>query len=75
MYIEFVVIFICLGIIILLQAALLICLLKRTANRTVLPQNVSSIEGRSTSTVVFCKNCATQYDASLRSCPKCGTPR
>lgn len=25
--------------------------------------------------VVFCKNCATQYDASAKCCPKCGTPR
>ncbi len=25
--------------------------------------------------VVFCKNCATQYDASARCCPRCGTPR
>lgn len=24
---------------------------------------------------VFCKNCATQFDASLKVCPKCGTPR
>lgn len=25
--------------------------------------------------VVFCKNCAAQFDASQRYCPKCGTPR
>lgn len=25
--------------------------------------------------IVFCKNCATQYDSSRRACPKCGTPR
>lgn len=25
--------------------------------------------------VVFCKNCATQYDASAKCCPRCGTPR
>ena len=25
--------------------------------------------------VVFCKHCAAEFDASLRACPKCGTPR
>lgn len=25
--------------------------------------------------IVFCKNCATQYDANTHVCPKCGTPR
>ena len=25
--------------------------------------------------VVFCRNCATQYDASSPYCPACGTPR
>lgn len=26
-------------------------------------------------TVVFCRNCAAQFDSSQRVCPKCGTPR
>lgn len=25
--------------------------------------------------VVFCKRCATQFDASQRFCPNCGAPR
>lgn len=25
--------------------------------------------------VVFCRNCATQYDANSPYCPACGTPR
>lgn len=25
--------------------------------------------------VVFCKSCATEYEASEKCCPKCGTPR
>ena len=25
--------------------------------------------------VVFCKHCAAEFDASLRVCPRCGTPR
>lgn len=25
--------------------------------------------------VVFCKNCFTEFDASVRFCPKCGTPQ
>lgn len=25
--------------------------------------------------VVYCRNCATQYDASSPYCPACGTPR
>lgn len=25
--------------------------------------------------VVYCKNCATQFDSSAQFCPKCGTPK
>lgn len=25
--------------------------------------------------VVFCKNCYTQFDTSVKFCPKCGTPK
>lgn len=25
--------------------------------------------------IVFCKNCYTQFDASVQFCPKCGSPR
>lgn len=25
--------------------------------------------------VTFCKNCYTQFDASVQFCPKCGTPK
>lgn len=25
--------------------------------------------------IVFCKHCATQFDASQAYCPRCGTPR
>ena len=28
-----------------------------------------------TSGVVFCKSCATQFDARHKVCPRCGTPR
>lgn len=28
-----------------------------------------------TSGVVFCKSCATQFDACHKVCPRCGTPR
>ena len=25
--------------------------------------------------IVFCKHCAAEFDAGLKACPKCGTPR
>ncbi|MGN0548742.1 MAG: hypothetical protein ACI4IM_04020 [Acutalibacteraceae bacterium] len=28
-----------------------------------------------TGNVTYCRNCAGEYDASLQSCPHCGTPR
>lgn len=31
--------------------------------------------GKSESGVVFCKKCATQFEASEKYCPKCGTAR
>lgn len=36
-----------------------------------------SIMGRNFATdgVVFCKKCATQFDTSMKCCPKCGTMR
>lgn len=30
---------------------------------------------QSAGNVVFCKNCATEFDAKDRICPKCGTTR
>lgn len=31
--------------------------------------------GAASGGVVFCKRCATEFDASQKVCPKCGTPR
>lgn len=30
---------------------------------------------QSVGNVVFCKNCATEFNAKDKICPKCGTPR
>lgn len=40
-------------------------------------QQVSPVSGQpsQSSSVVFCKNCYTQFDASVQFCPKCGSPR
>ena len=31
--------------------------------------------GGSSGGMAFCRNCGAQFDASLRVCPRCGTPR
>ena len=35
-------------------------------------QNQDMSPGRN---IVFCKHCATEFDAVAKVCPKCGTPR
>lgn len=85
MYPEFIFIYICLVAIIGLAITILILLsrlLKGKVDKTVTSasysnKNVNSpIKANQTSgNMAFCKKCATQFDASERFCPNCGTPR
>ena len=86
MYPEFIAIYI--GLIVLIVLAVLILVqLRKISNQSnsnvdnYVAQNAYSaptqyqvntpVQGQ----VVFCRNCATQYDASSPYCPTCGTPR
>lgn len=77
MYPEFIPIYVGLVVIIGLLITILIFLLKRTSGKTSTVQKMMSgnIAPKETGAIVFCKNCATQFDASQRCCPKCGAPR
>ena len=83
MYPEFIAIYIGLAVLILMQAAVLVLLIKvnrsLTGNGSAKKYGKKSKEdSRQQSTsygVVFCRNCGTRYDASMGVCPKCGTPR
>ena len=82
MYTEFLIIYIGLGILALLGAAILILLIKllKKDQGGYIPQNnnyAPKVQTAATPTgnIVFCKKCAAEFSSSLRACPKCGTPR
>lgn len=77
MYIEFIPIYIGLIVIIALLVTILILVLKRTSNGVSVVKNISAsnFATSGTGSIVFCKNCTTQFDSNTRCCPKCGTPR
>ena len=77
MYPEFVAIYIGLIVIIALLVTILILVLKRTSNSVSVPKSISASNPATTEagSIVFCKNCATQFDSNAKCCPKCGTPR
>lgn len=77
MYPEFVPIYIGLIVIIALLVTILILVLKRSNNSVSLPKNISASNPATSEagSIVFCKNCATQFDSNAKCCPKCGTPR
>lgn len=80
MYPEFIAIYVGLGVLLVLLIVIIIMLgilLKRSGTSTY----GASTQVRNTQNagnggqIVFCRKCAEQFDASLRNCPKCGTPR
>lgn len=76
MYPEFIAIYVGLGILfvmLIIIMVLLIVLLKKNGKNEMNSKVNSMIY--SSRSIAFCKNCATQFDASQRCCPKCGTPR
>lgn len=88
MYPEFIAIYIGIVVIIALGVAILILLIKLLKNGNDFPmpkQNAvptirmepkpSDPSNQKNGNMAFCKKCATQFSASERFCPKCGTPR
>ena len=89
MYIEFIIIFICLGVIIALLIPILVMLSllwrerdEKTPvyNRNNFLKDEKESKQKKNSVqpagnVVFCRHCASQFDASRKTCPECGTQR
>lgn len=89
MYIEYIIIFIGLGIIIALLIPILVLLSllwrERDEKTPVYNRNsflkdekepkVKKNSPPSNGNVVFCRNCAAQFDVSKKVCPECGTQR
>lgn len=82
MYPEFIAIYIGLIIAIGLLVAILVLMLKNRDNSTGKPvgnyvpkQKNYEVNVSQSGSIVFCKNCAAEFDASQKFCPKCGTPR
>ena len=82
MYPEFVGIYVLLGVVIVLLLALIvlaIVILKKVGSGAV-RSNVTvtrpiAAAPAAGGNVVFCRNCAKQFDSSMRFCPHCGTNR
>ena len=90
MYIEFIIIFICLGVIIALLIPILVMLSllwrerdEKTPvyNRNNFMKDEKESKQKKNNTqpaigkVVFCRQCAAEFDASQKVCPECGTKR
>lgn len=89
MYPEFIVIYVGLGILLAMVAVLLVLvikLLKGGSGNQMVSRKAYMGGGTVSGTVIqsgapaagpmaFCRNCATQFDAKMPSCPRCGTPR
>ena len=73
MYPEFVAIYVGLAVVLAVSIANMVMLInlgKRVGSAKTDFKSVN--QGMS---VMFCKKCATEFDASLRVCPNCGTQR
>lgn len=83
MYVEFVYIFVGLGILAVLMAAsivLQISILKKLgkvslSNSGYGRNNFGGMTSSVANSIVFCKNCGKQYDSKHNVCPSCGAFR
>lgn len=86
MYVEFILIFVILGIILILLICNLLLLLKllkrgRPTASDIASRTQDDVDRASrvdpvslpTAKTVLCKNCSSFFDASKKSCPICGT--
>lgn len=77
MYPEFIAIYVglvILFIMLIINMILLIVLLKRLGKARSNGYGINNTSN-GVGNVVFCKKCAAQFNASLRICPECGTPK
>ena len=79
MYTEFIIIFVLLGIVALLLLTVLILqcvILKKLSSgkKKAAQQPSASVYAIGRGTAI-CRNCATQFAANEKVCPKCGTTR
>lgn len=75
-YEEFTMIYIMLGVVIALLIAVIVLLIRLSGQRSSAPMAAPVYQQTYPGAgVVFCKHCATQFDAAQAYCPKCGTPR
>lgn len=78
MYLEFIAIYVGLGVLAVLLIAVLILMivLLKKMNQ---PQNFGARQMtgayESAGTIVFCKRCGAKFEAAQRVCPQCGTLR
>ena len=84
MYIEFVIGYILLGVVatLLVAVIVLLCIILKKISRlgtrpleiAYSPYSKSNVYS-SDCGIAICRNCAAQFDAAHRVCPKCGVPR
>lgn len=84
MYIEFVISYVLIGILAVLLTVVIVlqCLILKKLSRRSTPSRdayaAASFRGNAYAggaRSAICRNCATQFDAALTICPRCGTPR
>ena len=82
MYPEFIAIFVCFGILAIMQIVTLILMIvfykksKNQAGNRQIFSNAQPVQSQVQSNgVVFCLNCGAQFDAAHKVCPRCGKPR
>ena len=81
MYSEFVFIYVALAVLLVLVICIFVMQIivlnriKRTFSSHAVNVQTMNRNAITNGNVVFCKVCATQYDAYLKRCPKCGAIR
>jgi ribosomal protein L32 len=82
MYPEFIAIFVCFGILAVIQIVTLVLMIvfyKKLKSQTASRQIYNSMQSAQTQVqsngVAFCLNCGAQFDAAHKVCPRCGKPR
>lgn len=81
---EFIILYLALGIVAVLMIAVMVLLfsilskvekLEKNGGRAPEASPYNRMSSGAASATVFCTQCATQYDAAHKVCPRCGKPR
>ncbi len=77
MYTEFIIIYIGLALnLVLTSIALFFAAKGKTGGKKRgKRRSKNSFDDQSSGVITICKKCALQYDANLKKCPGCGTPK